>query len=59
MQYPRFSTGLTLLFVIYIDDIDQDLHSRLLKFSDDMKLFGMVHSVDEVDKIREDMQVMQ
>ena len=43
-----------LLFVIYTNDIDRDLHGRLLKFADDTKLFGVVHSVEEVDEIRED-----
>ena len=46
-----------LLFVIYTNDIDRDLHGRLLKFADDTKLFGVVRSVEEVEKIREDFRV--
>ena len=54
---PQGSVLSPFLFVIYINDIDQDLHSRLLKFADDTKLFGVVRSVEEVEKIREDFRV--
>ena len=42
-----------LLFAIYTNDINWDLHIRLLKFAVDTKLFEVVHSVEKVDEIRE------
>ena len=51
---PQGSVLSPLLFVIYKNDIEQDLHSGLFKFADDTKLFGVVRSVEEDDKRTED-----
>ena len=47
MECPRVQYQ----FVIYINDIVQDLHNSSSKFVDDTKLFGVVRSVEEVDKM--------
>jgi len=44
-----------LLFVIYINDIDDSVNSRILKFADDTKVFNTVGSEKEVDSLRCDL----
>ena len=44
-----------LLFVIYINDIDDLVNSRILKFADDTKVFNTVGSEKEVDSLRCDL----
>ena len=39
----------SVLFVIYINDIDEVVNSKLLKFADDTKIFNKVNSVEEVE----------
>jgi len=44
-----------LLFVIYINDIDQAVKNKLLKFADDTKVFGSVSSQDQIESLRSDL----
>ena len=46
----------SLLFLIYINDIDESVCSNLLKFSDDTKLFGVVMTKDDVDRLQMDLR---
>ena len=41
--------GENVLFVIYINDIDDSVNSKILKFADDTKVFNTVGSEMEVD----------
>jgi len=41
-----------LLFVIYINDIDDSVNSKILKFADDTKVFNAVGSEKDVDSLR-------
>ena len=50
-----FSLG-QLLFVIYINDIDEVVNSKLLKFADDTKIFNKVNSVEKVENLRTDLR---
>ena len=43
-----------LLFLIYINDIDTDLFSKLCKFADDTKIGRAVATEDEVQVLRDD-----
>ena len=43
------------MFLIYINDIDEGIVSRLSKFADDTKLYGKVSSTELVDQIRNDL----
>jgi len=45
-----------LLFVIYINDIDEVVNSKLLKFADDTKIFNKVNSVEKVENLRTDLR---
>ena len=51
---PQSSVLWLLLFIIYINNIDEGLTNRILKFADDTKLFGVVTNGDDVEKMRID-----
>jgi hypothetical protein len=53
---PQGSILGPLLFTIYIDDIENGLHNRLIKFADDTKLWGKVDNEDEVESMHEDLR---
>ena len=46
----------TLLFLIFIYDLDNGISGILLKFADDTKLMGKVGRVDEIEKLRGDLK---
>ena len=41
-----------VLFVIYINDIDNCVGSRILKFADDTKIYNNVNSVEGIENLR-------
>jgi len=45
-----------LLFLIYINDTDDGVSSRVLKFADDTKLFRSVATQEEVGKLQDDLR---
>src|SRR6266516_2605747 len=46
----------SLLFTIYINDIDISLHNRILKFADDTKMWRKVENQEEVESMHEVLQ---
>lgn len=53
---PQGSVLGPLLFIIYVNDMDEALVSRLLKFADDAKLFRCISDPDSVNILRDDLK---
>ena len=53
---PQGSVLGPLLFTIFINDIDENLTNRLLKFADDTKILGKVSSHQDAQSMREDLK---
>ena len=47
--------GRPLLFIIFINDIDNGIVNKLLKFVDDAELVGIVSSPQEVEELQLDL----
>ena len=47
-----------LLFIIFINGIDEDIVSDILKFADDTKLCGKAGSSESRDRLKEDLRVL-
>ena len=52
---PQGSVSGPLLFIIYINDIDDHINSRLPKFADDTKIYFKVNSPENIERLREDL----
>ena len=44
-----------MLFLIYINDLDEDIRNFTLKFADDTKVFGKVMDDKDKCKLQEDL----
>ena len=44
-----------LLFVIYINDIDESVSCKVLKFADDTKIYRTVNTQHEIESLRNDL----
>ena len=52
---PQGSVLGPLLFLVYINDIDDNIINKLSKFADDTKLVGKVSTDDQVESMRHDL----
>ena len=55
---PQGSILGSLLFIIFINGIDEGILSDILKFADDTKIFGKAGTSESVNKLRADLQVL-
>ena len=55
---PQGSVLGPLLFITFVNDLDDGVISKLLKFADDIKLIGQVASKRDVDSLRADLQLL-
>ena len=53
---PQGSVLGPLLFLIFVDDLDEGLMSDILKFADDTKVFGRVNSYEDRMKLQNDLK---
>jgi ribonuclease P/MRP protein subunit RPP40 len=52
---PQGSVLGPVLFIVFIDDIDEGIRSTVLKFADDTKLLARVGSEEDRDRLRQDL----
>ena len=52
---PQGSVLGPVLFVIFINDIDEGIRSRIWKFADDLKMMGKVTAQEDIEQLKRDI----
>ena len=52
---PQESVLGPVLFIVFIDDIDEGIRSTVLKFADDTKMVARVGSEEDRERLRQDL----
>ena len=47
-----------VLFVIFINDLDEGVRNHILKFADDTKLFSQVSMNEDAEKLQKDLSIL-
>ena len=55
---PQGSVFGPVLFLIFINDIDADIQSQILKFADDTKIFRTVETPDDCSVVQSDLNLL-
>ena len=56
---PQGSVLGPLLFLMFINDLDLNIHNALLKFADDTKICSRICNSEDVQKLQEDLNTLQ
>ena len=54
-EVPQGSVLGPILFLIYINDLEDDISSKVLKFADDTKVFRKVTNVTDKQSLQDDL----
>jgi len=55
---PQGSVLEPLLFLIFVNDLDLNIHNILLKFADDTKICSRICSIEDKMKLQEDLNTL-
>jgi mannose/fructose/N-acetylgalactosamine-specific phosphotransferase system component IID len=47
-----------LLFLIYINDIDNSVKGNILKFAGDTKIFSLVVDLEDIQRLQKDLRTL-
>ena len=56
---PQGSVLGPILFLIFINDLDLNIHNLLIKFADDTKLCAKISTNEDIEKLQEDLNTLQ